>query len=74
MGRLYPFDMVGRAFNTLPFEDAKTNTYLTNFDLLFDFITRKIAQYSDPGFYICSSDMILEIPNNGQSVLLILLL
>lgn len=65
MGRSYPFDLVGRAFNTLPYEDANNNTYLTNFDLLFNFINQNVAQHSDPGFYVCSTDMILNIPNDG---------
>ena len=69
-GRQYPFDIVGKAFCTLPFQDASSHTLLTNFDLLYSTMSDKIAclsasdaeERSDPGIYVCSTDMIIFMP------------
>ena len=55
MGRSYPFDIIGKAFATLPFQDANTFNMLTNFDLIYKIMTNQIAGLdnqtpsSDPG-------------------------
>ena len=64
MGRQYPFDIAGKAFSMLPIRNSSTEQLMTNFELLYDLITNKIAKNSDPGVYICSTDMTLITPND----------
>ena len=60
-GRQYPFDVTGKAFSSLPFQDKNNNNLLTNFDILYDLITYQVAGFSksgahsDPGIYVCST-------------------
>lgn len=71
MGRQYPFDLVSKGFCTLPIKDPDTFYLKSNFDLLFNMMTFQIANFqdghfnSDPGVYICSSDMIFNFPIQG---------
>jgi hypothetical protein len=49
----------------LPFQSVENNNLITNFDLVFNFMTNQVAGLkndlpeSDPGVYVCSTDMIL---------------
>ena len=75
MGRQYPFDVASKAFSTLPLQHDTTNNLLTNFDLLYNFMTYQLACFdptnenfgaqSDPGIYVCSTDMIFFPNANG---------
>jgi hypothetical protein len=55
MGRSYPFDLIGKAFATLPFQDEDNYNLLTNFDLIYQTMTNQITglnshkAHSDPG-------------------------
>lgn len=55
MGRSYPFDISGKAFATLPFQDEQTCNMLTNFDLIYNTMTNQVTglnkdkPHSDPG-------------------------
>ena len=55
MGRSYPFDIIGKAFATLPYQDEVTCNMLTNFDLIYNTMTNKVTglnkdkPHSDPG-------------------------
>ncbi len=70
MGRKYPFDVIGKAFATLPFQDDDYNLQ-TNFDILYKILNSQIAgldksvPHSEPGVYVCSTDMIFKIPKSG---------
>ena len=70
-GRQYPFDVTGKAFSSLPFQDKNNNNLLTNFDILYDLITYQVAGFSksgahsDPGIYVCSTDMIYLLARTG---------
>ena len=69
MGRYYPFDLVGKAFSTLPFQEKQTNRLLTNFDLSYETMTRNVIgfggeQQSPPGVYVCSTDIIFLMNGN----------
>lgn len=72
MGRQYPFDLVSKGFCTFPLKDNENNCLMSNFDLIFNTMTYQIANYqngcfnSDPGVYICSSDMVFYLPKNGK--------
>ncbi|CAF0975030.1 unnamed protein product [Brachionus calyciflorus] len=72
MGRQYPFDLISKGFCTLPIQNQETNDLLNNFDLLYNTITYQIANFenetfkSDPGIYVCSTDMIFSIPQNEK--------
>ena len=56
MGRSYQFDIIGKAFATLPFQD-ENYSLLTNFDIIYQTMTNQIAglggasdkPHSDPG-------------------------
>ena len=73
MGRHYPFDVSSKAFSTLPLQNKATNNILTNFDLLYKFMTYQMACFSknngnaqsDPGIYVCSTDMIFLPSQSG---------
>ena len=71
-GRQYPYDLVGKAFSTLPFQNKHTNELLANFDLLYEIMTQNVSRLSDerpnsPGIYICSTDILLLNFNNGTT-------
>lgn len=72
-GRQYPFDVCSKGFCTLPVQDKSTRCPLTNFDMLFHTMSYQIARYeeggfkSDPGVYICSSDIIFLLPHSGKN-------
>ena len=65
--------MCGKAFSTLPFQDKNTNNLLSNFDILYNLMTNQVAGFndigghSDPGIYVCSTDMIYILPETGNS-------
>ena len=71
MGRSYPFDLIGKAFATLPFQDEQSFNMLTNFDLIYQTMSKQITgldsdkPHSDPGVYVCSTDMLFLLPQNG---------
>ena len=67
MGRLYPFDIAGKAFSMLPIRNSTTDLLMTNFEILYDLMTNKIASNSDPGVYICSTDMTLITAPGDES-------
>ena len=73
-GRSYPFDVIGKAFASLPFQDDNYNLQ-TNFDLLYKMLTFQIAgldkdvPHSDPGVYVCSTDIIFTMPKYGNILL-----
>jgi len=74
-GRQYPFDIVGKAFTTLPFQDNQTNHLLTNFDLIYDCSTHRVAGLtrcdsarSDPGVYVCCTDMLFFLASKGEEL------
>jgi fucokinase len=77
MGRKYPFDVIGKAFASLPFQDDDYNLQ-TNFDLMYKIMQSQIAgldkatPHSEPGVYVCSTDMIFMIPETGLFVCLAL--
>jgi hypothetical protein len=60
----------GKAFSTLPFMNEQKNRLLTSFDLAYDFITSNVANHSDPGVYVLSTDMVLHVPHNGKHFIL----
>ena len=84
MGPNYPFDMIGKAFATLPLQDENYNL-LTNFDLYYKMMTHQIAgldddlmrglpPHSDPGVYVCSTDVLVMIPKNGKNFFFMLII
>jgi hypothetical protein len=72
-GRYYQFDLIGKAFGTLPLQDSETNNLLTSFDLYYSLMSKNIAGFnlnsvtarSSPGVYICSTDVLFIIPHEG---------
>ena len=73
-GRSYPFDLVGKAFCTLPFQDKLSCNLITNFDILYNLMTENVCglnketNHSDPGVYICSTDMLFLLPKDGKFI------
>ncbi|KAL5013089.1 hypothetical protein ScPMuIL_011640 [Solemya velum] len=67
-GRQYAYDSCGCAFMTLPVEYTKVeyDDLLTSIDLLIQTMTRKIAVKSGPGLWICSTEMLLVIPDDAD--------
>ena len=70
-GRLYPFASCGRAFSTLPLKNRGSNTpdLLAEFselpceiDQLIIFLQNYLCPKTGPGVWVCSTDMILDIP------------
>ncbi len=65
MGRNFPFDACGRAFSSLPMAHAMSNDsdfLFCNFDLLLYTMSSKLAAEAPPGVWMCSTDMLLNIP------------
>ncbi|XP_078608481.1 L-fucose kinase-like isoform X1 [Branchiostoma floridae x Branchiostoma japonicum] len=68
MGRDFPYNPCGKAFTTLPATlTADTavgyDGLFCNLDSLLDTMTRKISPGSPPGVWVCSTDMLLTVPN-----------
>ncbi|ELT87342.1 hypothetical protein CAPTEDRAFT_168598 [Capitella teleta] len=67
MGRHFPCDPCGRAFTILPLERCspsnQSTNLVSNFDVLLDAVTHKLARDSPPGIWVCSTDMLLNIPD-----------
>lgn len=72
-GRQYSFDMVAKGFSTLPLVEQSTGYLLSNFDLLFNTMSNQVACFdqdrrqfgSDPGVYVCSTDMVFFPASSG---------
>ena len=62
MGRHFIFDSCGRAFTCLPYSNESSVGLVTNFDLLLHTVTENIAINSHSGLWVCSSDMMLSVP------------
>ncbi|CAG5120953.1 unnamed protein product, partial [Candidula unifasciata] len=65
-GRSYTYEACSRPFVTLPaVRDAPEYDGLVfNFDLIFSIITKKIAVFSKPGIWVCSTDIVVSVPDN----------
>ncbi|XP_012292868.2 L-fucose kinase isoform X1 [Aotus nancymaae] len=66
MGRDFPFDDCGRAFTCLPVENpqAPVEALVCNLDSLLDIMTYRLGPGSPPGVWVCSTDMLLSVPEN----------
>ena len=62
-GRHFSYDPCGRSFVCLPVVSANDDNLglVTNFDALFNVVTKYLAPNSPPGLWICSCDMLLSI-------------
>ncbi|XP_078688390.1 L-fucose kinase-like isoform X1 [Branchiostoma floridae x Branchiostoma belcheri] len=68
MGRDFPYNPCGKAFTTLPATLTADSAVgydglFCNLDSLLDTMTRKISLGSPPGVWVCSTDMLLTVPN-----------
>ena len=70
-GRLFPFSSCGRAFSTLPLKQPRSNSpdQLAEFcelpceiDQLMLFLHNYLSPNVGPGVWVCSTDMILDVP------------
>lgn len=66
MGRDFPFDDCGRAFTCLPVENpqAPVEATICNLDCLLDIMSHRLGPGSPPGVWVCSTDMLLSVPEN----------
>ncbi|XP_007938609.1 L-fucose kinase [Orycteropus afer afer] len=66
MGRDFPLDDCGRAFTCLPVENpqAPVEAVVCNLDCLLDIMTHRLGPGSPPGVWVCSTDMLLSVPQN----------
>ena len=64
MGRHFIFDSCGRAFTSLPYSDDSSENLINNFDLLLHTISTNIAKNCHSGLWVCSSDMMLSVPED----------
>ncbi len=65
MGRNFPFDACGRAFSAVPMGHANSNDsdfLFCNLDLLLYAMSNQLAPEAPPGVWMCSTDMLLNIP------------
>ncbi|CAK8672641.1 L-fucose kinase-like [Clavelina lepadiformis] len=70
MGRYFPYDPCGRSFVCLPLvpENGELEDLVTNFDCLFYTITKQLANGSPPGLWVCSSDMLFQMPDSSAAI------
>ncbi|XP_053126958.1 L-fucose kinase isoform X2 [Hemicordylus capensis] len=68
MGRDFLFDDCGRAFTCLPLEDpaAPAEALTCNLDSLLSTLTRQVCRGSPPGVWVCSTDMLLSVPETAE--------
>ncbi|ELU00095.1 hypothetical protein CAPTEDRAFT_168292 [Capitella teleta] len=65
LGRNFLCDPCGRAFVTLPIQHDNDVSLMTNLDLLLDNLSNTLAVNSPPGLWVCSTDMLLNIPSKA---------
>ncbi|KAG5839076.1 hypothetical protein ANANG_G00201100 [Anguilla anguilla] len=65
-GRDFPWDSCGRAFCWLPVQESTglVEQPVCCLDLLLSVLTNQVCPGSPPGVWVCSTDMILELPSN----------
>jgi len=69
MGRIFPYDPCCRGFTCFPLsrkDSTLSQELVTNFDCIFDTMSFHLAKNSPPGVWVCSSDMLLNIPHNFE--------
>ena len=70
MGRIFPYDPCCRGFTCFPLsrkDSTLSQELVTNFDCIFDTMSFHLAKNSPPGVWVCSSDMLLNIPHNFEN-------
>ncbi|XP_064640542.1 L-fucose kinase-like [Lineus longissimus] len=69
VGRQYPFDACSSTFTSLPatYKSSSHHHVLTNFDHLLHTMSTKIAVGCPCGVWVCSTDMVLSVPENKGS-------
>ncbi|KAL0967867.1 hypothetical protein UPYG_G00258650 [Umbra pygmaea] len=67
-GRDFPWDSCGRAFCWLPMEKPAQTVQapVCCLDVLLDSLSNQVCPGSPPGVWVCSTDMILTIPNTFE--------
>ncbi|KAH9499097.1 hypothetical protein Btru_006679 [Bulinus truncatus] len=65
-GRRYTYEACSRPFVALPAmrENANFDGLVYNFDLIYSIITLKLGVFSGPGVWVCSTDMVLSVPEH----------
>ncbi|XP_005105725.1 L-fucose kinase [Aplysia californica] len=63
-GRSYTYEACSRPFVNLPVSRVSPtfDGPVCNFDLIFSIITEKIAVFAKPGVWVCSTDMLVSVP------------
>ncbi|KAK6982593.1 L-fucose kinase, partial [Biomphalaria glabrata] len=64
-GRRYTYEACSRPFVALPAvrENTDYDGLVYNFDLIYSIISLKLGVFSGPGVWVCSTDMVLSVPN-----------
>ncbi|KAL3859604.1 hypothetical protein ACJMK2_009860 [Sinanodonta woodiana] len=68
VGRTYLYDPCGRPFVTLPikYKAPHCDGLLTVLDIYLKLVTDKIAVKAGPGVWVCSTDVLLTVPENAD--------
>ena len=76
-GRLFPFSSCGRAFSTLPLKHPRPGApnLLSDYfelpceiDQLMSFLHTQLCPNTGPGVWVCSTDMILNMPEEKLAI------
>ncbi|CAI9735189.1 L-fucose kinase [Octopus vulgaris] len=67
-GRCYPYSSCRHAFLPLPvkYQKSSYDSLLCLIDITYKTITENIAQYAPPGIWVCSTDMMLCVPEGAK--------
>ncbi|CAL1547211.1 unnamed protein product [Lymnaea stagnalis] len=64
-GRRYTYEPCSRPYIALPAvrESPEFDGLIYNFDLIYSIITHKIGVFAGPGVWVCSTDIVLSVPD-----------
>ncbi|KAK3697445.1 hypothetical protein RRG08_031209 [Elysia crispata] len=64
-GKQYAYEACSRPFLPLPAKrlSPEFDSLVCNFDLIYSIITNKIGVFAGAGVWVCSTDMVLSLPN-----------
>ncbi|GAB1609418.1 L-fucose kinase-like [Argonauta hians] len=65
-GKLYPYSSCRQAFQPLPVKSQTHHSLLCLIDLTYKTLTENLAQHTPPGIWVCSTDMMLSIPQDTK--------
>eukprot|EP00106_Octopus_bimaculoides_P003417 XP_014770859.1 PREDICTED: L-fucose kinase-like [Octopus bimaculoides] len=67
-GRCYPYSSCRQAFLPLPvkYQKSSYDSLLCLIDITYKTVTESIAQYAPPGIWVCSTDMMLCVPEGAK--------